>query len=297
MLVLLLGSLGLLRALWTIGSLLALSLVWFRTGRALSISLQLYAQNIGEHLRQCAVDGIEWHDVYSTHDLVPMGRRSGLAGQGFVRQYEVDNQRSYLHDHTSYFTNRLGFIPRLVDLIAKHSRLRPQLKPDESDIDRMQLMHRRRVWVLHASLLATLASYIAVVLARTDLLIAIGHSIRRVLRAASLNVFLSPVDTFGTAVAAIVARGGVTVNVVDGLWIGDVVLGLVAVAAVTLAWWIAFRAAWVAGDLTDFHRIVYVRPILFEQGILGDWRSTFAWIGIGVIVPLVVVVAIVFAVH
>jgi len=287
------GVTGLLSVLSTVIVGLPLVVICLYNIATLSEAFETYTAGIRDHLQQCRIDHAEWHDLFASHDLVPMGKRSALADVDFVTRHEVENQRSYLRDHTGYFGNRLGFVPTLLNVIVRHSRLRSILELDDSEIARLSDMHRARVRVLRGSPVALVLCYLVVALSRIDLLAGMGSRIRTALETVHLTAVTRPMPFVGNALAGVATRTGMPGTLRHAAWDADFALGSLSAAVLVFVWWVVFRTIWLAGEEADFHRIWSSKELFYEQAIWNDKKSSLRWVALGVLVPCAVAIGII----
>src|SRR5262249_19662738 len=97
----------------------------------LVLALVMAARDLGfrDHLktlslRERGLSSTQWLDMYTADDPVPNGplSRPGATVRGLISRAIV-NRRSLLFDPTSYWANRVVFIPRVVARIERHARL------------------------------------------------------------------------------------------------------------------------------------------------------------------------------
>jgi hypothetical protein len=112
----------------------------------------------------------QWIDINATHDLVPMGAGSFLESQRFVKPLKISNERSFLHDHVSYFRNRAGFLVVAWRHLAELSKLPLFDKNQSQRLDRYVKLHAWHTRVLSLSWHSTwLAPLVAVFVLRKNL--------------------------------------------------------------------------------------------------------------------------------
>lgn len=104
-----------------------------------------YLRHVREKL---PLEGLEWHDFYSTADPVPNGSLAGEPGLAGLKDHQVVNLRSAVADHSAYWANQDEFVSSLVQEIdgAAGTRL---IAPDEvSKLEKASGVRRKRVRLL-----------------------------------------------------------------------------------------------------------------------------------------------------
>jgi hypothetical protein len=148
-----------------------------------------------------------------------------LAKQGFVKQESIVNQRSFLHDHTSYFSNRLGFLPVLWNYLSTHSSL-PFLRSEDFEVERMQGIHDSQVTLLHRSFRTTVVMLVCCVAVLHGWVVLIGTMVRRALSHAHLDAAVSAIDLVSEQFVKAIEATGYSEGAVDRIWVSTFVLGL-----------------------------------------------------------------------
>ena len=273
-----------------IGALVAMAglamVVW------LIVALSSYREELGEQMKgldlRAALGPAEWHDLHATHDVVPMGDGSLMGELGFITRHELKNQRSYLNDHVSYFENRMGCLPTLWRLLARHSRLALFSDLDAARLDRALLLHNRQSWVLWFSGAASWAAVAVGLYALRAALPGFGTSVLDALAAIGLGALVKPVQLAGKLLALGASRIGATGTLADATQLAPALLGALTLGAVMVGWWALFRAVWLLGSATDWRRACRAPGWLDQRG-LGTWDAATLALRAGFgLVPLLV---------
>ncbi len=109
--------------------------------------------------------GFQWHDYFASADPVPNGPLLDRFQPQKLRSTAVDNLRSILRDHTTYWHNRDGFVAPVTNLIVAQARICPagDARAEYATMER----RRWRVRWLVASRLTLAAAAFAVFAAAT----------------------------------------------------------------------------------------------------------------------------------
>ena len=109
--------------------------------------------------------GFQWHDYFASADPVSNGPLLDRFQPQKLRSSAVDNLRSILRDHTTYWHNRDGFVAPVTNLIVAQARICP---PGDARTEYATMARRRwRVRWLVASRLTLAAAAFAVFAAAT----------------------------------------------------------------------------------------------------------------------------------
>ncbi len=258
----------------------------------LIVALNSYREELGEQMNgldlRAALGPAEWHDLHATHDVVPMGDGSLMGKLGFITRHELKNQRSYLNDHVSYFENRMGCLPILWRLLARHSRLALFSDLDAARLDRALLLHNRQSWVLWFSGAASWAAVLLGLYALRAALPGFGASVLDALAAIGLGALVKPVQLAGKLLALGASRIGATGTLADATQLAPALLGALTLGAVMVGWWALFRAVWLLGSATDWRHACRAPGWLDQRG-LGTWDAATLALRAGFgLVPLLV---------
>ena len=224
-----------------------------------------------------ALGSVEWHDLHATNDVVPMGEGSLFNGLGFIVRDDVVNQRSYLGDHIAYFENRLGFLPLLWRLLARHSKLALFSAPDLEQLARATRRHARHAWALWFSGATNWVALFAAMYALRDSLGPFGSSALGALEGVGLGALAKPVRLAGGVLDGFARRAGLIdapstppAPGADAGVLAAPLFGVLVVVTALIVWWALFRAAWLARAGADW-RGVCRTPARPESGGQRAW--------------------------
>lgn len=201
-----------------------------------------------------------WLDLYASHDLVAAGSNSLLA-QGYQMREEVYNERSLLRDHTSYFDNRVDFLPRVWRAMARVSRLPLMQEEELPPLTHHVRLHRERTLVLWLLRFVTASALLLFICFRADIVVTLGNDVRAALESASLSDILKPFLWVAGAFSRIIASlvpASVEAHYSVGAWL----LGSIALVVPIALWWVAIRGIWRALCLAQWRKLCARRDVL-----------------------------------
>ena len=224
-----------------------------------------------------------------------MGAASLLANRRFVNRREVDNQRSFLNDHISYFQNPRGFLPVLWQLLAPHSRLRLFRDVDTARVKRLLWIHHWQSLVLRGSGMASWAALIFGLWALRHSLAGLGASVQTALDGLGLGALVKPLQAISRVVVWIGDRAGLTGTLMSADDIAAALWGALSLGAAMIGWWALFRSAWVMRAAADWRRACLETQLFGASGERAwDIAKIMVWLSFGA-VPLLLAVMLVFA--
>ena len=210
--------------------------------------LQHYKEQLTSAVSKLELKGLareNWIDIYASDDVVPMSRGSLLDDKHFLIRRKVYNERSYVHDHVSYFANLNDCLPKLWESLDRISGLSLFGAEDKQRLDRFARVHKAHAHIISFSRLALfIAIFLAGYVLRNSLL-SFGQSVLSSVNGTLVGDWLKPIQAFASMVAAVVKRvwntDAVTADVLsEALFGGLVLFGTIAL------WWIIFRAFWLS---------------------------------------------------
>ncbi len=256
-------------------------------------ALETYRSDLAHRMHELdlrpALGDAHWHDLHATHDVVPMGEGSMLAALGFISRAEIVNQRSYLGDHIAYFDNRLGFLPRLWQLLADHSKLALFTPPEAAQLARVLRRHARQAWVLWLSGAANWIAFFVALYALRDSLAPFGKSALGALDGVGLGALAKPVrlaggalDWFALRLQLIDAPSGLAEPGAEAGVLAAPLFGVLSVVAALVVWWALFRAAWLLRAGADWRSVCRTLPRMPTRG-QRVWQvaTLLLWAGFG----------------
>jgi hypothetical protein len=182
----------------------------------------------------------EWIDLHSSHDVVPAHRGSLFEKRHFVTRCEIANERSFLHDHVTYFQPRSAFLPKIWRVLAQRlSTLRLFDESGNVRLEDYESAHGHYALILSFSRFATLTAPFIIDISAKDALYAFGGFIWKSINEDPLSQLFAPLRTLFRIVMSIVG----TILPSNFLTVGYV-FALVSVAGGAALWWIVFREAW-----------------------------------------------------
>ncbi len=101
-----------------------------------------------------------WQDYNATRDPVPSAPLAETFGGGRIWSTMIQNRRSFLFDHTSYFSNFAEFVFPIAQLLAVFGDTPPATADVTTDAKELEVHHRRMVLLLPWTLYLTNAAAI-----------------------------------------------------------------------------------------------------------------------------------------
>jgi hypothetical protein len=202
-----------------------------------------------------------WIDVHASHDPVCNGPLSSLGTAVATEDQTVVNLGSLIRDHTAYWNNRIEFVPRVLDAIARTAKLELFSADDRRDLAAASRDHRRAVrWLAITQWTTVLSALLLPVLYWRALrdpggvldatLRAIGGLGEKVLNAfQTLITWLDLPTVLGSPTEVRLSM-----------------LGALLFAVAILIWRIGFRVIWRWWDERALER-------LFHPGFLAHWAD------------------------
>jgi hypothetical protein len=260
-------------------------------------ALETYRRDLAPRMAELdlrsALGHAEWHDLHATHDVVPMGEGSMLAGLDFVTRGEVVNQRSYLGDHLGYFENRLGFLPLLWQLLACHSALPLFRAADTELLAAAVRRHGRQAWVLWGGGVANWLALLVGLYALRESLGSFGRSALAALDGMGLGALSKPVRLAGgfldwcaqrLGLVALPAAGAAEPAAATGPMLAAPLFGVLTVVSALVAWWLLFRAAWLLRASADWRKVCRTPALPAGRGAWAWQVATLVlWAGFGLL--------------
>jgi hypothetical protein len=252
---------------WQIGLSVGLFLVAFVLAIDLGISLKSYKKRLRDlpNLKLPTIEPGHWIDIYASDDVVPMNRGSLLEGVDFVTHTKVYNERSYVRDHVSYFTNVNDCLPLLWLQLEQLSGLRLFDPKDVERLGRFARVHRAAAHVISFSRLALfIAVFIGGYVLR-DSLLEFGRSVLLTVEGTAIADWLKPVRALAGALASIIQKlwnpSGVSPDIMaNALFGAAVLLGVIAL------WWILFRGFWLWRCTARWRKACRGKDVLLTRG-------------------------------
>ena len=230
---------------WQIGLSVLLFLIAFVLAIDLGIELKSYKKRLRDNpnLKLPTIKPGDWIDIYASDDVVPMNRGSLLEGVDFVTRSEVYNERSYVRDHVSYFTNVNDCLPQLWLLLAQLSGLRLFDPEDVKRLGRFARVHKAASHVISFSRLSLFIALFLGGYVLRDSLLEFGRSVLLTVEGTAIADWLKPVRALSGALTSIIQKlwnpSGVSADIMaNALFGAAVLLGVIAL------WWIIFRGFW-----------------------------------------------------
>src|SRR5262249_48283477 len=106
--------------------------------------------------------GLIWIDVHASRDPVPNGVMSPDGGHVATKELRVVNLGSLSRDHTSYWQNRVEFVPIVLRAVGEAANVEFFASGDQDRIVRASTVHQRNVRWLSVTMLTTVASVVLV---------------------------------------------------------------------------------------------------------------------------------------
>jgi hypothetical protein len=222
-----------------------LLLVAFFLGVLLWVMLEDYRDNLSKRLADSALTGLlgeQWLDLHASHDVVPMGSRSVFTQAPFLVRGEVYNERSFIHDHTTYFDNRADFLARAWQAMSGLSQLRLFEPGDVGLLERHATVHRRYARLLAASHGVFLLATLALAWAIRDELAIWGHAVLDSVGGGLPTEFLKRLRSVASAVASVAQR--VWPGQVPEKTVTDALFGVLVLFGAIMLAWLAFKGFW-----------------------------------------------------
>jgi hypothetical protein len=210
-------------------------------------ALMGYRQLLEETASQLKLpSGIEWLDIYTRHDIVPMGAASLLAKAGVLTSTRTFNVGSYLSDHVHYFARAGGCLSTLWQKLADHAALNAFSATDRENLSRFTKHHRRDVLVLIQARIGIAIAAVGSTVAIRERLAGLGASVVLAINDGPLSDWLNPIIKLRDAAAWGLEHAGASRP--SALTIANAALGAMAPLSGLFVWWLVFRA--VMGALT-----------------------------------------------
>ena len=154
-----------------------------------------FAESLGKLSLTSIRPDLQWRDVYSSHDLVPNGRLAPedneIAG---YKSRDVLNFRSWIKDHTTYWSNPCEFIPRVAQAIDETAKLGLFSGNASARLESAAAAHRRNVWWWTSTKWATWLSVVLLFVLYPDQLLAFGQKLVVLMRKANLETIVERLD-------------------------------------------------------------------------------------------------------
>jgi hypothetical protein len=229
--------------------------------------------------------GLTWIDYHASHDLVSNGALSPGGARVATEDHEVRNLDSFFGDHTSYWDNRIEFVPGVLDAVAHSAGIVLFDAEDRKTLGRAAKAHRRTIRWLSITQWTTLVSVLLLPLLYWRELRARGEMVD-----AALGTIGGPVEKAMNALPALVTwlNPSLTKAVVNDVRLR--VLGMLMFAAVILIWRLGYRFIWRWWDDRALEQV-------YRPGYLSHWadRGLVDAIGIAAgVAPLLVVAGLPF---
>ena len=183
--------------------------------------------------------GLIWIDVHASRDLVPNGVLSPAGAKIATNEHRVMNLGSMLRDHTSYWQNRVEFLPVVLRAVGRAANL--DLFPGNQDeaFARAARVHQQNVRWLSVTMWATVASAVLVPFLFREQLGAVGPLVDQALLAMG-GLFEKSSELLESLIAW--SRPSLPrAKVIDAKLH---ILGMLLVAALILLWRMGYRFVW-----------------------------------------------------
>jgi hypothetical protein len=194
---------------------------------------------------------LEWIDLYATDDPVPNGKLSPLEAPVATVEYPVRNLGSVFGDHTSYWQNRVQFVPIVATAVADAAKLPIFDKPAYDALKQAASTHEKRVICLSFAFWSTLAALAFLCIRYWPTLQAPGAVVDKVFRQLG-----GPFELAVNALYLIVSAWSPSGTTLQIAGTQDSVLAALLFAALLLLWQPAYRAVWSVWDATALERVL-----------------------------------------
>jgi hypothetical protein len=224
---------------------------------------------------------LPWTDIHATHDVVPMGAGSQLEGAPFVTCLATTNERSFLHDHVSYFQTSQGCLTQIWIALHRWSRLALLGEGDDLRLQRFARVDGWHARVLSASLVATWIAALVSAVTLRGALVSFGESVLRATGGSPLEELVKPVRSLAAGLAWVLQRlwdpSAVTTETLAQALFGALVLfGAIAL------WWVAFKALWRTLRAARWRRACRGRDLCHTRAsMLGSLAVCLLLLGLG----------------
>jgi hypothetical protein len=213
---------------------------WGKLRRAFIGYRDLLAQIAGQMKLPRMHEDFEWLDIYTLHDIVPMGAASQLHRERVVKSHLTFNEGSYVRDHVSYFARQAGCLSVAWQALAQHTKLRLFSVTDRENLTRLAECHRRDVLVLVNARIALLIAAIGSTVAIRERLAGLGASVVLAVNQSPFGDWFNPIVKLRDATRWAFEHLGASQPA--ALSAAYAVLGALAPLAGLFIWWMAFRA-------------------------------------------------------